>query len=195
MKTIITLCLTLVLLLGASAQASNFYLIEDSDTRLLTRSELWEWQYDALGYVFNEIFARHGYHFEAGGKYESYFKAQDWYEENETYATNQEIYHNLMTSIDWQNERLCKEVRAVHNYIEEGCHENAGENAGGQHIPGDGIVIVDTHAADDINDHNTEGQSCDGIHSAVAFDQCRKQGIMRICSIRCYRRNCGAEIA
>ena len=112
MKTIITLCLTLVLLLGASAQASNFYLIEDSDTRLLTRSELWEWQYDALGYVFNEIFARHGYHFEAGGKYESYFKAQDWYEENETYATNQAIYHNLMTSIDWQNERLCKEVRA-----------------------------------------------------------------------------------
>ena len=80
MKTIITLCLTLVLLLDASAQASNFYLIEDSDTRLLTRSELWEWQYDALGYVFNEIFARHGYHFEAGGKYESYFKAQDWYE-------------------------------------------------------------------------------------------------------------------
>lgn len=112
MKKVITLCLALVILLGCSAQASNFYLIEDSDTRLLTRSELWEWQYDALGYVFNEIFARHGYHFEPGGKYESYFKAQDWYEENETYETNQEIYQNLMTSIDWQNEHLCKEVRA-----------------------------------------------------------------------------------
>lgn len=112
MKTIVTLCLTLALLLGATAQASNFYLIEDSDTRLLTREELWTWQYDALGYVFNEIFARHGYHFNAGGKYESYFMAQDWYQENETYATNQEIYQHLMTSVEWQNERLCKEVRA-----------------------------------------------------------------------------------
>lgn len=112
MKKLLTFCLALMMLFGCSAQAANFYLIEDSDTRLLTKRELWEWQYDALGYVFNEIFARHGYHFEPGGKYESYFMAQDWYEENEIYETNQEIYHSLMTSIDWQNERLCKEVRA-----------------------------------------------------------------------------------
>lgn len=112
MKRLITLMLCLLLLLGAQASASNFYLVEDSNTRLLTRAELWEWQYDALGYVFNEIFARHGYHFNPGGKYQSYFMAQDWYEENQVYETNQEIYHHLMSSVEWQNERLCKEVRA-----------------------------------------------------------------------------------
>ena len=60
MKRFALLALCLTMLLGGTASASNFYLIEDSNTRLLTRDELWEWQYDALGYVFNEIFARHG---------------------------------------------------------------------------------------------------------------------------------------
>ena len=32
MKTILTVCLAMALLLGGTAQASNFYLIEDSDT-------------------------------------------------------------------------------------------------------------------------------------------------------------------
>lgn len=39
---------------------NNFYIVDDSDSRYLTRDELWEWQYDALGYIYNEIFARHG---------------------------------------------------------------------------------------------------------------------------------------
>lgn len=112
MKKLAAAALLCALLFGAQASASNFYLIEDSDTRELTRAELWEWQYDALGYVFNEIFARHGYHFNPGGKYESYFQAQEWYEENTVYDTNQEIYDHLMNSVEWKNERLCKEVRA-----------------------------------------------------------------------------------
>ena len=113
MKQIVSLLLVLLLAgAAATACAANFYLIEDSNTRELTREELWEWQYDALGYVFNEIFARHGYHFEPGGKYESYFMAQQWYQENEIYDTNQEIYNHLMTTVEWKNERLCKEVRA-----------------------------------------------------------------------------------
>lgn len=113
MKQIVSLLLVLLLAgAAATACAANFYLIEDSNTRELTREELWEWQYDALGYVFNEIFARHGYHFEPGGKYESYFMAQQWYQENEVYDTNQEIYNHLMTTVEWKNERLCKEVRA-----------------------------------------------------------------------------------
>lgn len=113
MKRIVTAMLVMLLAAtAATASAANFYLIEDSDTRELTREELWTWQYDALGYVFNEIFARHGYHFETGGKYESYFKAQAWYHENEEYATNQEIYDHLMNAVEWKNEHLCKEVRA-----------------------------------------------------------------------------------
>ena len=105
MKRIATLLLALLLVgTAATACAANFYLIEDSNTRELTREELWTWQYDALGYVFNEIFARHGYHFEPGGKYESYFMAQDWYHENEVYDTNQEIYDHLMNTVAWKNE-------------------------------------------------------------------------------------------
>lgn len=113
MKHVMFAALALLLVMTtATASAANFYLIEDSDTRELTREELWTWQYDALGYVFNEIFARHGYHFNPGGKYESYFMAQEWYQENDVYATNQEIYEHLMNSVEWKNERLCKEVRA-----------------------------------------------------------------------------------
>lgn len=105
------LCFFLMLFAAVMpAQAANFYIIPDSNIRKLTREELWEWQYDALGFIFNEIFARHGYHFESGKKYDSYFKAQVWYAENTKYD-NQGIHKNLMTDIDWYNERLCKEVR------------------------------------------------------------------------------------
>lgn len=101
----------LLLLLTAPALASNFYIIADSDTRRLTREELWTWRYDALGYILNEIFARHGYHFIPGEKYDNYFRAQLWYRENERYATNQEIYTHLVTDREWYNERLVKQVR------------------------------------------------------------------------------------
>ena len=111
MKKAITLLLTTMLLFGACACADNYYLIPDSDTRELTKSELWKWDCEALGYILNEIFARHGYHFEEGGKYQAYFENQDWYEENTQYATNQEIYANLLTTVEWKNERLVKDVR------------------------------------------------------------------------------------
>lgn len=101
------LCATLLFASALSAaSASNFYLIADSDTRELTRDELWEWQYEALGYILNEIFARHGYHFIPGQKYDNYFRAQTWYRENEQYDSNQGIYKRLMTDVEWRNERL-----------------------------------------------------------------------------------------
>ncbi len=114
MKRAVALLIAITLLgaLAAPALASNFYIIPDSDRRYLTREELWTWQYEALGYIFNEIFARHGYHFKPGEKYDNYFRSQIWYHENERYLTNQEIYEHLMTNIDWHNERLLKEVRA-----------------------------------------------------------------------------------
>ena len=112
MKKITALVLFAVMLFGAAASASNFYLIPDSNTRELTEEELWEWQYEALGYVLNEIFARHGYHFNPGEKYENYFMSQMWYHENQEYATNQEIYQHCMTGVEWRNERLVKDVRA-----------------------------------------------------------------------------------
>ena len=62
-------CLLLCLcLLPACALGERAYLIPDSDTRKLTESELWAWDYESLGYILNEIFARHGYNFIPGGK-------------------------------------------------------------------------------------------------------------------------------
>lgn len=110
-RVVALLCLGVLLLTcAAPALASNFYIIPDSNTRRLTYEELWTWQYDALGYIFNEIFARHGFHFKPGGKYDSYFRSQLWYQENQMYD-NQGIYKNLMSNIDWYNERLAKQVR------------------------------------------------------------------------------------
>lgn len=96
----------------AIAEYDGNYLIPDSNTRRLTEAELWDYQYDALGYVLNEIFARHGYHFDKGAKYDQYFRDTSWYRENTRYATNQEIYQNEMTNIEWANEGLIKKVRA-----------------------------------------------------------------------------------
>ncbi len=113
MKRLLSILCAAVLLslVAVPASASNFYLIPDSNTRLLTREELWTWQYEALQYIINEIFARHGFHFKPGEKFDNYFSAQLWYKENEQYADNQDIYDHLVTSIEWQNESLAKKVR------------------------------------------------------------------------------------
>lgn len=110
-KLCAALACALALALAVPALADNTYLIPDSDTRRLTEQELWAWQYDALGYVLNEIFARHGYHFNEGGQYQRYFESQDWYHESEKWSTNQEIYQHEMTNIEWANEALVKQVR------------------------------------------------------------------------------------
>lgn len=112
-KTVILLILVFSLLSSAAiAQYDGNYLIPDSNTRRLTEAELWDYQYDALGYILNEIFARHSYHFERGGKYDQYFRSTSWYRESTRYATNEEIYKNEMTNIEWANESLVKKVRA-----------------------------------------------------------------------------------
>lgn len=100
-------------LLSSVAAACNDgqYIIPDSDIRRLTEAELWQYDYDTLGYVLNEIFARHGYHFNRGGKYDEYFRSKDWYCENTRYSTNEEIYAHEISRIEWDNESLVKKVR------------------------------------------------------------------------------------
>lgn len=105
------LVLCLLLAFASAASASNFYMIEDSNTRRLTEDELREWQYEALGYVLNEIYARHGYHFESGSSYARYFVTQEWYRERPQNVKNAEILAEL-TPIEKSNERLIKRVRA-----------------------------------------------------------------------------------
>lgn len=112
MKRMLVLLLAGAMALSfAQAVADDFYLIEDSDTRRLTEEELWAFDYDALGYVLNEIFARYGYHFQPDGKYARYFGSQDWYQENTRYASNDEITGRYLTNVEWYNERLVKDVR------------------------------------------------------------------------------------
>lgn len=99
------------LLIPAQSFAVSLYLIPDSDTRHLTEAELWEWDYESLGYVLNEIFARHGYNFIPGEKYDNYFRCMDWYKPNANPDNQQACYPHL-TRTEWDNESLVKAVRA-----------------------------------------------------------------------------------
>lgn len=109
-KRILAIVLAL-LLLPTAALASRLYIIPDSDTRKLTESELWEWDYESLGFIFNEIFARHGYNFIPGGKYDNFFSTLAWYTPNSNPDNTAACYPKL-SSVEWYNEHLAKEVRA-----------------------------------------------------------------------------------
>ena len=110
MKRILALMMAL-LLITSFAAAERMYIFPDSDTRLLTWDEVAVWDYETLGYGFNEVFARNGYDFEPGGEYEYYFRTRPWYKANGTYNNQRDCYTKLST-IEWQNEHLIKEVRA-----------------------------------------------------------------------------------
>ena len=105
-------CLLACLLLPVSAFAELAYLIPDSNTRELKEAELWEWDYESLGYILNEIFARHGYNFIPGEKYDYYFNCMPWYTPNEN-PDNQAACYPQLSAVEWKNERLVKDVREV----------------------------------------------------------------------------------
>ena len=109
MKRILTLLLAL--LLPVLAIGERMYIFPNSDTKLLTWDEVAVWDYETLGYGFNEVFARHGYDFEPGQEYEYYFRTRPWYRPNGTYNNQRDCYSQL-NSIEWANEHLIKEVRA-----------------------------------------------------------------------------------
>lgn len=104
--------LLILLMIPAIALASRQYIIADSNTRSLNEAELWEWDYESLGYVLNEIFARHGYNFIPGGKYDNFFSERPWYTPNAN-ANNSTACYPLLSSLEWSNERLVKDVRAA----------------------------------------------------------------------------------
>ena len=64
--------------------SSEFY-IYDSDCRYLTEDELSVYSSEELGYIRNEIFARHGYVFESS-EYSEYFNSTSWYVEDSSYS-------------------------------------------------------------------------------------------------------------
>lgn len=126
--------LGVLVLVPAFALAARQYIIPDSDTRELTEAELWEWDYESLGYIFNEIFARHGYNFIPGGKYDNFFSARPWYTPN-TNPDNHAACYPQLSRVEWRNEALVKAVRAA-------MRAQGTTNPGGKHYL-DGIATDD----------------------------------------------------
>ncbi len=118
----VLLCLAvflLVLSIPMDALADRMYVFPDSDKRRLTRAEVEAWDYESLGYGFNEIFARHGYVFIRGEKYDNYFRTMPWYTPNRN--TNNDIAcYPYLNNIEWDNYDLIKAVRAQKRYNDWG---------------------------------------------------------------------------
>ena len=104
-------CVTIACLLALTAPlcalADHQYLL-DSDTRLISESELWAWDRESLSFMFNEIFARHGYPFEAGGKFYNWFNAQPWYQAVRIVTKEQAVAK--ATDLEWKNYYTIKSV-------------------------------------------------------------------------------------
>lgn len=105
------LALALCLLMTTAALADRMYVLPDSSIRKLSREEVEMWDYESLGYAFNEIFARHGYNFIPGQHYDYYFSAMPWYTPNED-PRNEVAVYPYVSNIEWYNYDLIKEVRA-----------------------------------------------------------------------------------
>ena len=104
------MCIIMIVLFAGTAMAETSYLIPDSNTRQLTKEELWTWDYESLGYILNEIFARHGYNFIPEGQYDIFFRNRPWYSPNED-SNNQRACYSQLNQVEWYNEQLIKEVR------------------------------------------------------------------------------------
>jgi hypothetical protein len=114
-KRIAALCLALLLLCGGALadgalQPGNaFWIIADSDTRLLTEDELWAYSRETLRYIRNELLARHGYTFpnEDQGAYREYYSAFDWYKGVE------DAPERFMTPTERRNLDLIRDMEAL----------------------------------------------------------------------------------
>ena len=107
-KTLCWLCvLCMLALLPAAVLADHQYLL-DTNTRLIPSSELWNWDRESLSFLFNEIFARHGYPFEVGGKFYNWFNAQPWYQQTRKVTKQQAV--GAASDLEWKNYQTIKSV-------------------------------------------------------------------------------------
>ena len=110
MKRIVScLCVVCLLMLALpmGALADHQYLL-DSDTRKITEAELWDWDRESLSFMYNEIFARHGYPFQVGGKFYNWFNAQPWYQAVRKVTKEQAVA--AASNLEWQNYKTIKSV-------------------------------------------------------------------------------------
>ncbi len=121
LKRLTAACAALILLLGCAAAdglvpGNAFWIIPDSDTRLLTEAELWQYTRETLRYIRNEILARYGYAFESL-KFYNYFNSKPWY----AAGGYQTLYK--LSSTAWAN---VDTVKAVEREMDRQKTENEG---------------------------------------------------------------------
>ena len=155
-----------VMLLTPALAATRQYLIEDSSTRQLTEGELWQWDYETLNYIYDEIMARHGYVFKPGEKYEAYFTQRPWYSKNAS-ADNQKYVYDKLTSLEWANYDLIKAVmqtmRDTNNFNTGGLNWRdvigKEESPGGSSSTSIGFVQKSFGANQNLNVYSAPGTS------------------------------------
>lgn len=81
----------------------NTYIIPDSNTRKLSKSELSGFNSNTLALIRNEIYARHGYIFQKQ-KYKDYFGSKQWYTPNENFDVS------WLNSVEKYNVELIKSM-------------------------------------------------------------------------------------
>lgn len=119
-KLLIALALVLLsLTLTTAALADRMFIFPESGTRRLTRQEVEQWNYESLGFAFHEILARHGFVFNPSGSYYAYFNSKPWYTPNADPDNDRACYPKL-SSIEWDNYRLIRAVRAEKEYRDYG---------------------------------------------------------------------------
>lgn len=83
----------------------GYYIIPDSSTRKLSKSELYRYDSYTLGLIRNEIFARHGYIFNKQ-QYKDYFNSMPWYTPNPSFSGSLDE----LNSIERYNVELIKSM-------------------------------------------------------------------------------------
>ena len=87
------------------AEEELFYYLSDSNTRLYSRDELEQYDTEMLGFMRNEILARHGYPFKKEA-YRNYFESMPWYTRNENFE------YGMLNSIEMENVETIKKIEA-----------------------------------------------------------------------------------
>lgn len=83
----------------------DYFIIPDSNTRYLTKSELYGYDKYTLSLIRNEIFARHGYIFKKD-EYKNYFNSMPWYTPNASFSGS----ISELNSIEQYNVELIKSL-------------------------------------------------------------------------------------
>ena len=90
----------------ATEEPEPFYVLPESDIRLISAEELEGVDLEMLGYMRNEILARHGYPFQKP-IYQEYFRSQIWYVENPDFD------YNMLSEIEMANVETIKKLEAA----------------------------------------------------------------------------------